>query len=267
MLKRQFSRNKGQVVHLQERIGVMKKTIIIFGILISLFFFFYNGNAAQLKEDCVRFNPDKIQVKYVNGHWKIVEGSHWIMDFGKKAKEATQALNIIKAYGYDHICYVGRPDPSMTYLKKQPRKPTKIFIVRHAEKAGQSGDPPLTAIGEKRAETLARILDKSGVSVVFSTNTTRTRETVNNYADPRRIGIKLYGNISQLANLIKSTYVGKNILVAGHSDTVPATIRALGVSSAPEIGNEFNNLFIVTLAADGSGSLTRLKYEIHHDLY
>ncbi len=245
----------------------MKKTIIIFGILITLFFFFHNGNAAQLKEDCVRFNPDKIQVKYVNGHWKIVEGSHWIMDFGKKAKEATQALNIIKAYGYDRICYVGRPDPSMTYLKKQPKKTTKIFIVRHAEKAGASGDPPLTAIGEKRAETLARMLNKSGISVVFSTNTTRTKETVNNYADPRGIGIKLYGSISQLANLIKSTYVGKNILVAGHSDTVPATIRALGVSSAPEIGNEFNNLFIVTLAADGSASLTRLKYEIHHDLF
>ena len=267
MMERQFPRNKKTSLHVQERIGFMKKTIIVFVILISAFFFFHNGNAADVKEDCVRFNPDKIQVKYINGNWKIVEGSHWIMDFGKKAKEATQALKIIKAYGYDHICYVGRPGPSMTYLKKQPRKPTKIFIVRHAEKAGQSGDPPLTEIGEKRAETLARMLDKSGISVVFSTNTTRTRETVNNYADPRRIGIKLYGNISQLANLIKSTYVGKNILVAGHSDTVPSTIRALGVSSAPEIGNEFNNLFIVTIAADGSVSLTRLKYEINHDVY
>jgi len=155
----------------------------------------------------------------------------------------------------------------MTYFRKRPRKTTKVFIVRHAEKAGPYNDSPLTAIGEKRAETLARILDKSGVKVVFSTNTKRTRETVNNYASPRRISIQLYGNINKLVNVIKSRYAGKNILVAGHSDTVPATIRALGASSAPEMGNEFNNLFIVTLAPDDSASLTRLKYEIHHDLY
>lgn len=247
----------------------MKKKIIMMTLIVLAFSMIplQSITAGSIKEDCVSFNPDKIQVKYIKGRWKIVEGSHWIMDFGLKSKEAAQALQIIKKYRYDQICYVGRPKPSMTYFRKKPRKTTKVFIVRHAEKAGQSGDPPLTTIGEKRAETLARILDKSGVSVVFSTNATRTRETVNNYADPRRIRIQLYGSITQLVNVITSRHTGKNILVAGHSDTVPATIRALGVGSAPEIGNEFNNLFIVTLAPDGSASLTRLKYEIHHDLY
>jgi phosphohistidine phosphatase SixA len=246
----------------------MKKIIITALLILTVLLIpFQEITAGSLKEDCVSFNPDKIQIKYIKGRWKIVEGSHWIMDFGFKSKEAAQALRIIKKYGYNQICYVGRPKPSMTYVRKKPRKTTKVFIVRHAEKAGQSGDPPLTAVGEKRAETLARMLSQSNVSVVFSTNAKRTRETVNNYANPRRIGIQLYGSINQLVNLITSRYAGKNILVAGHSDTVPATIRALGVSSAPEIGNEFNNLFIVTLAPDGSASLTRLKYEIHHDLY
>ncbi|MBN2516571.1 MAG: histidine phosphatase family protein [Deltaproteobacteria bacterium] len=243
---------------------IMMATLLVLAVSIISF---QETIAGSLKEDCVSFNPDKVQIKLINKSWKIIEGSHWIMDFGLKSNEAAQALQIIKKYGYNQICFVGRPKPSMTYFRKKPRNTTKVFIVRHAEKAGPSGDPPLTAIGEKRAATLARILDKSGVSVVFSTNTTRTRETVNNYADPRRIRIQLYGSIPQLTNLVTSTYVGKNILVAGHSDTVPATIRALGVGSAPEIGNEFNNLFIVTLAPDGSASLTWLKYEIHHDLY
>jgi phosphohistidine phosphatase SixA len=246
----------------------MKKIIIRALLALAVLIIpFQEITAGSLKEDCVGFNPDKIQIKYIKGSWKIVDGSHWIMDFGLKSKEAAHALQIIKKYGYDQICFVGRPKPSMTYFRKKPRGTTKVFIVRHAEKAGQSGDPPLTAVGEKRAETLARMLSTSNVSIVFSTNTTRTRETVNNYANPRRIGIQLYGNINQLVNVIKSRYAGKNILVAGHSDTVPATIWALGVGSAPEIGNEFNNLFIVTLAPDGSASLTRLKYEIHHDLY
>jgi phosphohistidine phosphatase SixA len=250
--------------------GVIRMKRIIITVLLVLTISmipFHEITAGSLKEDCVSFNPNKIQVKHIQGRWKIVEGSHWIMDVGLKSNEAAQALQIIKKYGYNQICYVGRPKPSMTYFRKKPRGTTKVFIVRHAEKAGSSGDPPLTAVGEKRAETLARMLSTSNVSVVFSTNTTRTRETVNNYADPRRIRIQLYGSINQLVNLVTSTYVGKNILVAGHSDTVPATIRALGVVSAPEIGNEFNNLFIVTLASDGSASLTRLKYEIHHDLY
>lgn len=68
-------------------------------------------------EDCIGFNPDKIQVKQINGRWKIVEGSHWIMDFASSESEARLAYEIIKKYRFRYICFVGRPDPSMTYLK------------------------------------------------------------------------------------------------------------------------------------------------------
>ena len=68
-------------------------------------------------EDCIGFNPDKIRVRRINNRWKIVEGSHWIMDFESSEAEARLAYEIIKKYGFRFICFVGRPDPSMTYFK------------------------------------------------------------------------------------------------------------------------------------------------------
>ena len=69
-------------------------------------------------EDCVSFNPETIEVKKINGHWKIVDGSHWMFDFGDKKEEAELAYCIIKKYGFNRTCFVGRPDPSFKYLRK-----------------------------------------------------------------------------------------------------------------------------------------------------
>ena len=74
-------------------------------------------------EDCISFNPANIEVSYVGGNWKIVEGSHWILDFGQNKAEAYEAYDIIMKYGFSEICYVGRPGPSMTYFKKTGMAP------------------------------------------------------------------------------------------------------------------------------------------------
>jgi len=69
-------------------------------------------------QDCLRFDPDAIEVKRVGAGWKIVQGSRWLMDFGAKEDEARTAFRIIKKHGFTYTCYVGRPDPSMTYFRK-----------------------------------------------------------------------------------------------------------------------------------------------------
>ena len=69
-------------------------------------------------EDCVSFNPTTTTVQQIQGSWKVVDGSHWIFDFGNKENEARQALAIIKKYGFTRSCYVGRPGPSFSYLRK-----------------------------------------------------------------------------------------------------------------------------------------------------
>lgn len=69
-------------------------------------------------EDAIPFNPQNLQVQRVQGRWKIVEGNHWVMDFDQQEDEARQALSYILRYGFRYICFVGRPDPSMTYFRK-----------------------------------------------------------------------------------------------------------------------------------------------------
>lgn len=139
---------------------------------------------------------------------------------------------------------------------------TTVLIVRHAERADDSTDSDLSEEGERRAETLARMLRLSGVSAVFSTDTTRARETVNNYADMHGIAITPYRTVEEIASRIKSDHVGQSALVAGHSNTVSPIAEALGVNPVPDTGEEYDNLFVVTISSDGTASLTHLKFQI-----
>jgi 2,3-bisphosphoglycerate-dependent phosphoglycerate mutase len=142
---------------------------------------------------------------------------------------------------------------------------TTVFIVRHAERADTPGDSPLSEEGEKRAETLARMLRVSGVSAVFSTDTTRTRETVNNYADMKELAITLYDSVEEVASRIKSDHVGQAVLVAGHSNTISPIAEALGVSPVPDTGEEYDNLYVVTISSEGTATLTHLKFQIQNN--
>ncbi len=70
-------------------------------------------------EDALKLDPDKLSVKYINGDWKIVEGtSRWAFSFGKNRTHAEKALKVIKKYGFTYSCFVGRPNPPMKYLRR-----------------------------------------------------------------------------------------------------------------------------------------------------
>ncbi len=86
-----------------------------------------DAGPVALAEDCVSFNPQTAQVKKINGRWKIVDGSHWVLDFESKKAEAEKALQIIRHYGMNRSCYVGRPDPSFTYLLVSGSAPAGSF--------------------------------------------------------------------------------------------------------------------------------------------
>lgn len=67
-------------------------------------------------EDVIYFNPNNIDVKKINGRWKIVDGNHWIFDFNKSESEARQTLCLILKYKFRGVGYVGRPGASMQYM-------------------------------------------------------------------------------------------------------------------------------------------------------
>lgn len=73
---------------------------------------------AMASEDAVPFNPATTRVKSVNNRFFLVDGDHSILDLGTDVGAARLALRAIQEYGFTHICFVGRPDPSMVYFRR-----------------------------------------------------------------------------------------------------------------------------------------------------
>ena len=141
---------------------------------------------------------------------------------------------------------------------------TTIFLVRHAEKAAQpAGDPPLTPAGNKRARALLDVVRASDVTTIFATNRIRTQQTVEPAAkalglDPKILDIR---DVDGLVAKILADHRGETILVAGHSGTVPRIIDKLGGGKIPALAEtHYDNLFVVTVYANGKAKAVRLKY-------
>ncbi len=97
---------------------------LILAILIALPISLTGFTSSATAEDCLNFNPDDISVKKANGRWKIVEGSsHWMFDFNNNRVEARKSLAVIKHYGLNKSCFVGRPNPAFQYLLKDNSLP------------------------------------------------------------------------------------------------------------------------------------------------
>ncbi len=73
---------------------------------------------AMNNENVIGFNTANIELQYVRGSWKVVDGAHCIMDFDQAESEARQALSYILYYGFSYICFIGHPEASMTYFRK-----------------------------------------------------------------------------------------------------------------------------------------------------
>lgn len=82
-------------------------------------------------EDCLGFSPQNVQAQSINGSWKVVDGNHWMMDFRNKRADAQRAADIIKHYGMNRMCFVGRPSRTgkqlMMYFKINNSAPTGPF--------------------------------------------------------------------------------------------------------------------------------------------
>jgi hypothetical protein len=70
-----------------------------------------------LTEDCLPFDTAALSVENIGGRWKIVEGQNWLFDSADSEAEAREAFKVIHLNGFNQVCYIGRPAPSMTYLK------------------------------------------------------------------------------------------------------------------------------------------------------
>jgi broad specificity phosphatase PhoE len=147
--------------------------------------------------------------------------------------------------------------------------PTTVVIVRHAEKASQEADAPLSDAGHVRASALADALANAGVSAIYSSQYGRNKDTVAPLA--ARAGVAVterpvdlgnpgdYG--ARLVAEIREKNAGQTVVVVSHQNTVPAIVGALtGTPGAPLGDGEYDRLTIVTIGADGRAREILARY-------
>ncbi len=148
-------------------------------------------------------------------------------------------------------------------------EPLTVYVVRHAEKqpiAGnaseaQKSDPPLSRAGQLRALGLADDLPISELDAVYLTDLARSRQTAAGVLAVTGLEPVVYpGKDSPglAARLLDRR--GEQVLVVGHSNTIPPLLQALGVGEAVTIDEQqYGDLWVVTVAANGGGTTLEVR--------
>ncbi|MDC0716744.1 histidine phosphatase family protein [Nannocystis bainbridge] len=150
---------------------------------------------------------------------------------------------------------------------------TTVLFTRHGEKATDDPrDPGLSPAGEARAQALAALLVRAGVTHLFASEYRRTQATLRPLADATGVQIAVLpaGAPQELVAALRALPAGAVAVVAGHSNTVPGLVEALGgqVRDTVESGGQpnlpddaYDRLFVVTLpGARGQVHTLELRY-------
>jgi broad specificity phosphatase PhoE len=150
-------------------------------------------------------------------------------------------------------------------LAAAPNPVTTVILVRHAEKASQADDSPLTAAGTERANELVRVLAGVKVDAIYTTQFRRVQDTATPIATALGITPTVRNTgatyAADLAKHIRDTHAGQTVLVVGHSNTTIAVMKALGatdVAAMPE--SEYDNLFVLTDVDGAAPKVVALRF-------
>lgn len=143
-----------------------------------------------------------------------------------------------------------------------------VILVRHAEKAGPSGDVDLSAAGQARAQDLATALARFPVQGVFISEFRRTHQT----AAPTVAALHVVPTVVPVQNnvrtqaaataaAIRALPAGSAALVVGHSNTVGLIIEALGGPKIDDLcDGEYATMLVLDLSTPAAPRLLRASY-------
>lgn len=128
-------------------------------------------------------------------------------------------------------------------------KTTTWYISRHAQKADNSANPPLSAEGQKQALDLKDYLTGKNIKKIYATNFIRTQSTAQPTSQLFGVAIQTYTPpvpSSVFLDSLRAINNG-NALVVGHSNTVDDIVNGLmGTNTMTDLAEtEYGNLFIV----------------------
>lgn len=127
--------------------------------------------------------------------------------------------------------------------------PKAVYLIRHAEKMIIEGEknPELTRVGINRAEALPGALADVMPGFIYSSEYTRTQQTVAplSKAWGRDISIKT-AREPQLQIEVALSHCDQNVVIAGHSNTIPHLISLFGIQDEIYLeDNQYGDLFII----------------------
>ena len=143
-----------------------------------------------------------------------------------------------------------------------------VILVRHAERAdskpgvppSMASDPDLSDAGRARAEALAAMLKDAKIATIIATEYKRTQQTAAPVAKTLGVPVTTI-KANQNEDIVKAVRAASgNVLIVGHSNTIPEVVKALGAPPLDAIRDEeYDNLYIVTLGTPLS--IVRLHFK------
>jgi len=148
-----------------------------------------------------------------------------------------------------------------------PAAPNLVILVRHGERDSQAADAPLNAAGRDRARELAHVLEAwtaagARIRALFATERQRTQQTLEPLSASTHVPITIV-NTKETDSLVKKilAFHGGIVVVAGHSNTLPEIMEALGAPSGIEIADaDFSHLFVLTKPGASPAQVVDLCY-------
>lgn len=123
----------------------------------------------------------------------------------------------------------------------------EIYIMRHLQKADVSKDPALSQEGAANATSVAELLGASGIKALFATDTQRAEQTAAPLAARLGVPVTNYDPREVPALVATVRAVPGNVLIVGHSNTVPDLVAAFGgAKPAPLTEQDYGTIYQVT---------------------
>lgn len=138
-----------------------------------------------------------------------------------------------------------------------------VIVVRHAEKADQTPDTPLSAKGRARAKALANLLRGAGVTHIVTSEFRRSQETAAPLAKalgltPEHVPAK---DLPALVARLHAVDPASIVVVVGHSNTIPPMLAVLGWPNTLDLNEgDYDDVFVLAPHPGQRASMVRLKY-------
>lgn len=126
-----------------------------------------------------------------------------------------------------------------------------VYVMRHLQKAA-GDDPPLTEQGAILADMVAGMFggQEFGIKAVFATKTRRAQQTGEPLAKLVGVPVTPYDprDVPALVAAVKA--VPGNVLIVGHSNTVPDLVAAFGGTRPPPLSeSDYGTIYQVTVGS------------------